>query len=248
MKRFAFFIVPAALLSASAVIVSCSNENDEPSADSDVVYQVSTMSSLKQGIFEGAVSYEDLEKHGDFGLGTFDGLDGEMVGLDGVFYQVKTDGIPRVVKGSMTTPFAFVTFFDTDRGEAVSDVGSIDELTGILDDLLPTRNIYYAIRVHGQFSHVKARSVPGQQEPYPPLKEVIDKQTIFKLNDVSGTIVGFYCPAYAKGISADGYHLHFITDDRKAGGHLLDCAIESGKVEIDDSGEFHIHNVHLESI
>ena len=248
MKRFAFIIVPVAVLSASAVIVSRSNDNDEPSADSDVVYQVSTMNALTQGIYEGAVSYEDLEKHGDFGLGTFEGLEGEMVGLDGVFYQVKTDGVPHVVEGGMTTPFAFVTFFETNREETVSDVGNMDELTGLLDGMLPTRNIYYAIRIHGQFSHVKARSVPGQQEPYPPLAEVVARQTIFELNDVSGSIVGFFCPASKEGVNAAGYHLHFITDDRKAGGHMLDCAIENGEVEIDDSGDHHIHNLHLESI
>lgn len=241
MKRAVIIIVLAAVLATSGIIAgSCSNESGEPIAGNDVVYQVSTMGALMQGVYEGAVSYEELEKHGDFGLGTFEGLDGEMVGLDGVFYQVKTNGVPQPVTDSMTAPFVVVTFFETDRKKAVRDVGSMDELKSLLDGILPSKNIFYAVRLHGKFKSAKTRSVPGQSEPYPPLGDVIEKQTTFDLQDVSGTIVGFYFPDYTKEINVVGYHLHFITDDRKAGGHLLECAVESGYMEIDDSEELYM--------
>jgi len=241
MKRYALVIFLLLMLAASSIIAgSCANGAGEPAEGKDMVYQVSTIGALTRGIYEGDVTYEELGRHGDFGLGTFEGLDGEMVGVDGVFYQVKTDGVPTVVDDSMTTPFAFVTFFEADREKTVSDVADMDELTVLLDGMLPTANIFYAVRIHGRFPTLKARSVPGQREPYPPLNDVIEKQTIFELRGVSGTIVGFYCPSYAEGVNVPGYHLHFITDDRKAGGHVLDCSIESGGVEIDDSDEFYM--------
>src|SRR5215813_5470562 len=78
------------------------------------VFQVSTLDALSLGIFQGAVSFGHLREHGNFGLGTFDGLDGEMVALDGRFYQIRSDGSVSRVENTNTTPFAVVTNFYTD--------------------------------------------------------------------------------------------------------------------------------------
>ena len=56
------------------------------------MYQISTSSALVEGVDEGAVSSRTLLEHGDFGLGTFETRDGEMVILDGIIYQVRGDG------------------------------------------------------------------------------------------------------------------------------------------------------------
>src|SRR5262249_42793812 len=53
------------------------------------VFQVSTLDALSLGIFQGALKFSQLREHGDFGVGTFDGLDGELVALDGSFYQIR---------------------------------------------------------------------------------------------------------------------------------------------------------------
>ena len=62
----------------------------------------------------GSSRSRELKKHGDFGIGTFDALDGEMIVLDGVVYQAKADGHIYQAADNLTTPFATVTYFDSD--------------------------------------------------------------------------------------------------------------------------------------
>src|SRR5512137_1759949 len=97
--------------------------------DDDVLFQVSTIDALLQGVFDGFYSFEDLKTHGDFGIGTFDSLDGEMVALDGNYYQVKADGVAYPVQGNMTTPFSTVTYFQADRTIAVQSAANFSQLS-----------------------------------------------------------------------------------------------------------------------
>jgi acetolactate decarboxylase len=208
--------------------------------DQDTLFQISTINALLDGEYEGAMTFGDLKKHGTFGLGTFDALDGEMIGLDGGFYQIKADGKAYPVSDSMTTPFAVVTVFDADRTVAAQEGMVYEVLQRYLDGIIPNKNIFYAIKIEGTFTYIKTRSVPKQQEPYPPLVEAIKEQTFFEFHDVEGTIVGFRCPDSVKGVNVPGYHLHFITEDRKAGGHLLACQLHDGTIAIDYTSEFYM--------
>jgi len=206
----------------------------------DVLFQISTIDALLAGVYDGEMTYEELQKHGDFGIDTFNGLDGEMIGIQGKFYLIKTDGIAYPVDGSMKTPFAVVTFFETDKTVLLNKTVDYEELKEYLDNLLPTQNIFYAVKIEGTFHYIKARSVPRQKEPYPPLVEVVKNQSIFEFHNVKGTIAGFRCPIYVKGINVIGYHLHFLTKDRKAGGHLLECQLQNIKIEIDYTSAFYM--------
>lgn len=206
--------------------------------DRDVLFQTSTINALLEGIYDGETTYGELKQHGDFGLGTFNGLDGEMVGLDGKFYQVKADGIAYPVSDSAKTPFAVVTFFKTDKTVLLEKAEDYSQLKQYLDYSLPTKNIFYAIKIEGVFKYIKTRSVPGQTKPYPPLVEVTKNQPIFEFHDVKGTIVGFRCPVYVKGINVPGYHLHFITKNKKAGGHILECQMRNVNIEVDYASKF----------
>jgi acetolactate decarboxylase len=206
--------------------------------DKDVLFQISMINVLSEGVYDRDVTFKDLKRHGDFGIGTFNGLDGEMVAVASEFYQIKADGKAYPVEDSMKSPFAVVTFFEPDKAVSLDKVLDYEQLKQYLDSMLPTRNIFYAIRVEGAFSYIKARSVPAQSTPYPPLAEALKGQTTFELHDVTGTLVGFWCPPYVEGINVPGYHFHFITSDRQNGGHLLDCEIKSGKIEIDHTSEF----------
>lgn len=62
-------------------------------------------------MYEGAATSARLKQQGNFGLRTFEGLEGEMVGLDGKFYLVKTDGVAYPITDTVKTPFYVVTFF-----------------------------------------------------------------------------------------------------------------------------------------
>ena len=171
-------------------------------------------------------------------MGTFEGLDGEMIALDGAFYQIKTDGKAYEVSGTAVAPFAMVTFFDTDLTAQPGQGLDYEGLQDYLDGVLPSPNVFYAIKIEGRFEHVKARSVPAQDKPYPPLSDAIANQTVFEFEDVEGTMVGFWCPAYVGDINAPGYHLHFITADRSAGGHVLDLLLGEVTVHVDETPDF----------
>lgn len=231
MKTIRYLLLFAFL---AVVVCGCSHLQK----DRDVLFQTSTINALLEGIYDGETTYGELKQHGDFGLGTFNGLDGEMVGLDGKFYQVKADGIAYPVSDSAKTPFAVVTFFKTDKTVLLEKAEDYSQLKQYLDYSLPTKNIFYAIKIEGVFKYIKTRSVPGQTKPYPPLVEVTKNQPIFEFHDVKGTIVGFRCPVYVKGINVPGYHLHFITKNKKAGGHILECQMRNVNIEVDYTSKF----------
>ncbi len=202
-------------------------------ADDDILFQVSTIDALLQGVFDGFYSFDDLMTHGDFGIGTFDSLDGEMVALDGDYYQVKADGVAYPVQGNTTTPFSTVTYFQADQTIAIENAGNFSQLSSQLDKKLPSKNMFYAIRIDGTFPYVKTRSVPRQEKPYPRLADATKNQSVFEFSNVTGTVVGIWAPEFSKGLNVAGYHLHFITADRKAGGHILDLQVDKAEAKVD---------------
>ncbi len=195
-------------------------------ADRDVLYQVSAMSLLQNGSYDGIVTAGDLKDHGDFGVGTIQGLNGEMIMLNGTIYQVTSDGVVHVVNDSTMIPFAAITYFDPDTDVQIDGYNNFSTLTAALDNKLPSKNEFYAIRIHATFPYIKVRSVPAQTKPYPPLANAVKNESVFELKNVTGTIVGIYSPLYTNGVEAPGYHFHFITDDRMEGGHVLDFTTE----------------------
>ena len=118
------------------------------------------------------------------------------------------------------------------------NLSNLTELEDFLDLNLPSENLFYAVRVDGDFSYIKARSVPKQEKPYPKLADAVSTQSVFEFENISGTLVGFRAPEYVKGVNVPGYHLHFITEDRSAGGHVLDFEMENGDAGLDITNAF----------
>lgn len=226
---------------AVILLVSAWSPAHAGKAAKDIVFQVSTLSALLHGIYDGAMSCGELMRHGNFGIGTFDGLDGEMIVINGQVFQVKSDGKVLPVDVSTSSPFAAVTFFDSDRQVTLTNIATYEELQKQLYPLFTNRNIFYAVRIDGIFDSVKVRSVPRQSKPYQPLAEVTKNQPVFTYRNVKGSLVGFWCPDYVQGINVPGFHLHFISADRQAGGHLMECSFGEGIAQIDDSQDFRMH-------
>jgi acetolactate decarboxylase len=204
------------------------------------LFQTSTIDALLEGKYDGDVSFAELEDRGDFGLGTLDALDGEMIALDGSFYQVKADGRAYAIDGSMRTPFAVVTFFEPNLYRTLDTPMDFGTFCARLDRLVGGEASCYAVRVEGTFDHVKTRSVPRQRRPYPPLAEVVEDQPTFELGDVAGSLVGFRFPRYAQGLNVAGYHFHFITADRSAGGHVLEFRLTRGELSVDSEADLRL--------
>jgi len=199
----------------------------------DVLYQTSTIGALLQGVYDGPMTIGDLRRRGDLGLGTVNALDGELIVLDGRFFTVDAVGAVHQLDDAAQTPFAAVTWFGADAAQRVEDVPDLAALHSLIDRILPTPNLCYALRITGRFDFVRTRSVPRQQRPYPPLAEVVRDQPTFEFERVAGTLVGFRLPDFIAGVNVPGYHLHFITDALDGGGHLLECRIDEALIEID---------------
>ena len=220
----------------------------QDSPDRETLFQISTMNALLAGAFDGEKTIGELKKHGDFGIGATDKLDGEMIALDGEFYRFNVLGQASPVSDFMKTPFAAVTFFDGDESLAIEN-GPIDFSTfrKSMDAMITNKDIFYAIRIKGEFESLVIRGVPAQKKPYRKLEEVLrNRQKITDFHNLKGTMVGFWYPRYVGGINIPGYHFHFITKDRKRGGHVLDCRLINGEIRIDRTRKIHIEL--LESI
>jgi acetolactate decarboxylase len=234
MKIFRFALV---FVICAVILLGCATL-DRPH---DTVFQVSTIDALLLGMYDGDATIGDVSRHGDFGIGTFAALDGEMVVLDGDFYQITSDGNAHPVSRDAQTPFCAVTFFEPDFSLTIPEAVDYDRLQELVSGRLPTKNIFYAVKVEGTFDEIRVRSVPRQQKPYPPLTDVVKDQPVYTFNNVKGTLVGFVCPGYVKDVNVVGWHLHLITDDRRVGGHVLALSARDLTVTIDETASFSLY-------
>jgi acetolactate decarboxylase len=196
---------------------------NEPAASNECsLYLCAPVNALVEGIYEEKIPFSEVRKHGDFGLGTFDHLDGEMVMLDGAIYQITSDGRVREVDERAMTPFSCVTFYRPASHDQLDEVLSYGDFLAWIRRLLPSPNLCYALRIEGQFTSIMVRSVP-KQESYRPLVEVAKEQPIFQFWNTTGTLAGFFTPAFLGSLNVPGLHLHFLSADLQHGGHLLAC-------------------------
>ena len=186
------------------------------------LFQVSTAGALVRGIYDGVITVGELKQHGNFGLGTFDGLDGEMLALDGRFYQIHASGAVSEAGDAARVPFAVVTLFQAEREAELGEVEGLGQLAAELDGMCRTANLFCAARVEGRFRRVRTR-VACKAKPGETLVAATAHQAEFEFADVAGSLVGFWSPAYARTIAIGGWHLHFLTADRTGGGHVLAC-------------------------
>jgi acetolactate decarboxylase len=224
------------------IVVACSaffagwqiQTNNTPSSiDRESVYQLAAFNTFSTGKYSGFMTYSQIEQHGDFGIGTFDGLNGEMLAFDGVFYQIPSDGVPRVVDSAQTSPHATVTYFDPDLTYSVLNLNYTGLKSYLDSQLAISEDTIYAIKVAGNFSYIQARSPAKQTEPYPNLTDALKTQSVFNFTNVEATAVGYLFPSSMNGVDPAGYHLHIITNDKTAGGHLLECQIENASIQVD---------------
>lgn len=208
--------------------------------DQDTLYQVSTIQNLSAGGYDGYLTLAQLEDQGDFGIGTFNRLDGEMIVLNNSVYQVKSNGTITKPSDYEKIPFIMLTYFDAYNTTNVNGSNGSD-LENSLNESFPQKNIFYALKIEGNFTYIKARSVPEQNPPYQNLTEVIKNQTVFEFKNINGTIIGFWCPDNLGGINNPGFHFHFISENKTAGGHVLEFTVDNATLEIDDTPKLYLN-------
>ena len=231
-KQFATLTFAAIAVFGAAFSIPANARDTEATRKPATVFQVSTLPALSLGLYDGTMSFGEVLQHGDFGVGTFHALDGEGIILDGKVWRVRSDGRVFSVGKKEMTPFAVVTNFEPDHVIKIKEPLEYSALLAKILSVLPTPNAPYAIEVRGTFGRIKVRSVPGQQKPYPPLSEVVKTQSEWEWEGVKGNLVGFRFPSYLSGVNLADNHFHFISDDKKRGGHLLNCELQSGQIRI----------------
>ena len=197
------------------------------------VFQVSTLDALSLGLYQGIYAIGALKKQGDFGLGTFEGIDGEMTILDGHFYHFRSDGVVTEESDRVASSIRGHHYVSP-TGRFRTNGLSMSELNQTIDQHIPSTNLFYAIRIHGNFSELTTRAIPKLFPPYPPLSQAIEQQITFPFQNIEGTLVAFRCPAWVKGINQVGYHYHFISDDEIVGGHALSFTTGAVSIEIQE--------------
>jgi acetolactate decarboxylase len=203
------------------------------------LFQVSTSGALVAGIFEREVSVRTVLEHGDFGLGTFADLDGEMVVLDGHAYQAKGTGEVSEAPPDAGAPFAVITRFLPGVDAQSDTVTNFADLEERCDRHRDSNNVFYAFRLDGRFAHVRARAV-NPPAPHANLVDAAKSQSEFQFEDLDGTLVGLWSAGFSSAFSVPGYHFHFLSHDRKHGGHVLDVAAGPLRLRVEALNEFRL--------
>jgi acetolactate decarboxylase len=203
------------------------------------IFQVSTSGALVAGVDDREVSVKTLLEHGNFGLGTFADLDGEMAVVNGRAYQIHGTGVVAEASPDAGAPFAVVTWFDPRIDVSIGPVGSFKDLEASCDDFRRSGNIFYALRLDGQFKKVRARAV-NPSKARTGLVDAAKAQSEFHFADLEGTLIGLWSPGFSSAFSVPGYHFHFLSADYQHGGHLLDLAADPLRLRVAPLTDFHL--------
>ncbi|WP_204123261.1 acetolactate decarboxylase [Lacticaseibacillus mingshuiensis] len=210
--------------------------------EDQLLYQHGTLGALVPGLFAGTQTLTELLQHGDTGIGTLDGLDGELIILAGQVYQVAASGQVHLIADTdaAKVPFANVhhAAFET-VGQVVADTQ--DAFANVVLKLLGTRNLFAAVRLHGTFGQVTTRAVAKQVPPYPTLTETAADQAVFTRKNVTGTLLGYYSPQLYAGMATPSFHLHFLSDAHDLGGHVLVLGQIAGALETQLFSDLQLH-------
>ncbi|KQR23519.1 MULTISPECIES: acetolactate decarboxylase [Microbacterium] len=201
------------------------------------VTQFAVLDALLAGVYSQGASVDVVRAAGDTGVGCCEGLGGEVVILDGELYECTSDAPPRVMTDDEFLPFVDVCSLGESTGSAFVDL----DLTGLesaVADRLLSRNLFHAVRVDGVFAHVLTRVTRRQEPPFRPLAEVAAEQIETTTRECTGTLVGFWMPRIYQGITVAGLHLHFLSEDRSVGGHVLDARVREGRLRMSAYADF----------
>jgi acetolactate decarboxylase len=235
-------------LALFSCLLACSGTSEKTVANETLkntnqIYHYSLLKALDNGVLEGTMTVPGLLTHGDHGLGTYNQLDGEMIVHDQEVYRVTPEGEVVRARDDILIPYTIVCFFEPDKEISCGDNEILDynDLKSLMDTMLPSLNQFYAFRITGHFNHITCGGVDRQEKPYDKtLLEILADRPVYEKEDISGTLVGFWCPAYIGDINTRGFHLHFLADDRSIGGHVISFEASSLEIQYDIKSQYKI--------
>ncbi|MES1218497.1 MAG: acetolactate decarboxylase [Bacteroidota bacterium] len=231
------------LLFCIFLLAACNDrpaKNETTSKPSDEFYHYSLWAALVNKIYDGDLTVKEAKTHGDIGLGSYNQVDGELILIDGVFYQVPYTGEVKLVDDSMHIPYLNAAFFKNEFSYELNDKVNYDSHRKLIQQHFPSRNFFYAFKIHGEFDNLKLGSLHKQERPYQQgLDSLLPGRPKFDHTNISGTMVGFFCPDFIGEINVAGFHLHFLSDDKKIGGHVMEFTGKNFKVGMDKLTSYH---------
>jgi len=213
---------------------------DHDAAEEHTVVQAGTLEALMNGGYDGDTTLAEILRLGSLGIGTVQALDGELIVIDGTAWSAHADGTVSELELTVMTPFAVVTPFVPTETRKINEPLTFDELHDALDGMAPSDAPIIAIRIDGVFTDLVLRSVERQAKPYKPLRDVVAHQSEWRIERATGTVVGFRFPDATAGIEVPGHHLHFLSDDRTCGGHIMSISLANGELAVDPCHDLHV--------
>jgi acetolactate decarboxylase len=220
-------IITSIISTASFLVANGQVQEEKP------IFHYSVMDAMRNGVYTGDISAKSLADKGNFGLGTYNNLDGEMIALDGIFYRVAPDGRVTKVETDRLVPFASIVFFKADMEYEISSIKTIEMLQKEIISKLPSANKPYALRIECTFESIVVGGANKlQDENITGLAELMKTRPLYKRKQISGTLIGFYNPPSFASIDLSPFHFHFLSDDKTFGGHLVSGELSSVKIKI----------------
>jgi len=205
----------------------------------ETFFHYSIWGAFVNKVFEGDLSVAEMKKRGDIGLGSYTLLEGELVMLDGIPYRIEETGVVSIPKDEDKIVYANTAFFDQDASFEIPEVNNYEMLRQIIRDRLPSLNYFYAFKITGDFESMKCGGLARQEPPFKDgLDVLIPNRPVFERQNFKGTLAGFYCPGFIGDINVEGFHLHFISDDKQFGGHAMEFQAKDLHVEIDKMKQY----------
>ena len=210
------------------------------------VQQFSFVDALVAGLFDGAFDASTVTASGTLGVGCGDALDGELVLIDGELFVCRADGVSPVAPTDRI-PFAEVVDFRPTFTRALNGPLTEAAFEALVDGLVPSHNLFYAIRLDGTFDSLTVREAVKQQKPFRGLAEAVGDQHESTIGATTGTLLGFKGPDVFQGLSVADYHLHYLASDRSHGGHAMDFVLREGTLSIEAYASFTLRLPEIES-
>lgn len=197
---------------------------------SEIWQNMPSMAFMK-GLYQGITTIKEARKHGNFGVGQFAALDGELIVTGGLFYRATSDGKVRLADDADELCFAQLCFYNPEQEPRTVPANStLATFESFLQSVYPFDNAFCAFRITGTFAEVVPTSPPKLQEPYPPFAQAKTLRKSFPQSNSQGTMVGYYSPPFAAGVGVPGFHFHFISRDCQSGGHVEEFTLADGSV------------------
>jgi len=224
------------LLAALVPLISCSVKQiktDNKKTSTDRIWHYSMIDAMRRGIYEGTHTVKELKDHGDFGLGTFNHLNGELIALDGTIYRILPSGNVEVASEDLKSPFTSLTFFKADLVKTINFTGAFEDLQEKILPMLSTQNLPYAIKIEARWSDITvAGAEPISPSDTTELATLMKARPQYKRQNVKGTMIGYFTPSLLSNVDLSPFHFHFISDDKKFAGHLMSGQLKNAEIKI----------------